>query len=61
LSKPDNDQVFPRLAAFAEVGWTNPDSKNYDQFRQSLLPILKVWESKGIYFAPLTEAEAVPN
>ncbi|QNE42043.1 beta-N-acetylhexosaminidase (plasmid) [Hymenobacter sp. NBH84] len=51
-------QVFPRIAAYAEVSWTNPARKDYDQFRKALLPLLKVWESKGIYFAPLADAEA---
>lgn len=50
-------QVFPRIAAYAEVGWTKEENKNYGQFRQSLLPLLKAWEDKGIYFAPLTDAE----
>lgn len=50
-------QVFPRLAAYAEVGWTQPQNKNYEQFRQALLPLLKVWEARGIYFAPLSDAE----
>lgn len=51
-------QVFPRLAAYSEVGWTNKDSKNYDQFREALQPILKIWKTKGIYFAPINDAEA---
>ncbi|WP_294958413.1 beta-N-acetylhexosaminidase [uncultured Flavobacterium sp.] len=51
-------QVFPRLAAYAEVGWTNKDSKNYDQFKDALQPMLKIWETKGIYFATINDAEA---
>lgn len=51
-------QVFPRLAAYAEVSWTNLDSKNYGQFKEALQPILKIWEAKGIYFASLEDAEA---
>ena len=50
-------QVFPRLAAYAEVGWTQPENKNYEQFRNALLPLLKVWEGRGIHFAPLSDAE----
>lgn len=50
-------QLFPRLAAYAEVGWTQPQNKNYEQFRQALLPLLKVWEARGIHFAPLSDAE----
>lgn len=54
-------QTFPRLAAYAEVGWTNTENKGYEQFRKALLPLLKVWEDKGIYFAPLSDAEAAKN
>lgn len=54
-------QVFPRIAAFAETGWTNPESKNYQHFRTSLLPLLKDWEARGIYFAPLKDADPEEN
>ncbi|PRY02911.1 hexosaminidase [Pontibacter ummariensis] len=54
-------QVFPRLAAYAEVGWTQPHNKSYKQFRQALLPLLKVWEGRGIHFAPLSDVERAEN
>lgn len=48
--------VFPRIAAYAEVGWTQPKQKNFDRFLKSLPSMLDVWKSNGIYYAPLNEA-----
>ena len=48
--------VFPRIAAYAEVGWTQPKQKNFDTFLKILPNIMKIWEKEGIYFAPLQEA-----
>lgn len=31
-----NRQVFPRLAAYAEVGWTATSRKNFDQFKAAM-------------------------
>lgn len=45
-------QVFPRIAAYAEVGWTNPARKNYDRFLQSLTFFYERWKSRGINFYP---------
>ncbi|PZX60487.1 hexosaminidase [Algoriphagus ratkowskyi] len=44
--------VFPRIAAFAEVGWTETENKNYDAFKIALKKLQKSWEKKGIYYAP---------
>ena len=41
-------QVFPRLAAYAEVAWTNLDKKDYDQFKKNLDKTLARWERLGI-------------
>ena len=53
---PTNGQmhfmVFPRIAAFAEVGWTNRQNKSFTVFKQALAKIQKHWKRKGIYFAP---------
>ena len=48
--------VFPRIAAYAEVGWTQPKQKNFEAFLKTLPTIMKIWENEGIYFAPLEEA-----
>lgn len=45
-------KVFPRIAAYAEVGWTNIENKNYNNFKKSLDNLLKEWTEKEIYFAP---------
>ncbi len=48
-------QTFPRLAAFAEVGWSNLDVKNYDNFLIRLAPVVAEWEKAGIVGYPLTQ------
>lgn len=41
-------KVFPRLAAYAEVGWTEPKNKDYDNFRERLKPVVEGWKKMGI-------------
>ena len=43
--------IFPRLAAYAEVGWTTKSQKNYKEFRSNLNQILKFWGKKGIGYS----------
>jgi N-acetyl-beta-hexosaminidase len=43
--------VFPRIAAYAEVGWTVMKNKNFDNFKLALLKFKKHWEQAGIYYA----------
>lgn len=40
--------VFPRLAAYAECGWTKIDRKDFDRFSNSLKAFLDRWKAKGI-------------
>lgn len=58
---PTNGQmyfmVFPRIAAYAEVGWTEKDNKNFDNFKVSLRGLQKRWKQKGIYYAPNSVVE----
>lgn len=49
-SKTLHKQVFPRIAAYAEVGWTNKENKNYDDFLVRLEPIKKSWTQAGIEY-----------
>lgn len=42
--------IFPRLAAYAEVGWTNNPNKDYGRFTGSLWKLKKHWDFKGIYY-----------
>jgi len=41
-------QLFPRLAAYAAVGWSDPDHKpSYQRFIQNFKAIEYVWKQKG--------------
>ncbi len=56
---PTNDdiayQTFPRIAAFAEVGWTNISSKSYKDFTSTLKNIQKRWDRLQIKYAKVLE------
>lgn len=52
-------QTYPRIAAFAETGWTNSDKKNYDRFEKGLIFFFNHWNEKGYNFAPLQEAKSI--
>lgn len=43
-------QIFPRLAAYAEVGWTKMENKNFDRFQNNLKKIKETWRLSGISF-----------
>jgi hexosaminidase len=43
-------QAFPRIAAYAEVGWTKESNKNFDRFKQSLNELKRVWDFSGITY-----------
>ncbi|WP_036841120.1 beta-N-acetylhexosaminidase [Polaribacter sp. Hel_I_88] len=45
-------RVFPRIAAYAEVGWTEKKRKDFTLFKTSLKNLQKRWTAKEIYFAP---------
>ena len=40
-------QTYPRIAAFAESGWTAPEKKSYPDFRKRLKKIEAIWKEKG--------------
>ena len=42
-------QTFPRIAAYAETGWTASHHKNYKRFYLTLPHLLKEWGKAGIY------------
>jgi hexosaminidase len=50
-------QVFPRIAAYAEVNWTELNNKDFIRFESSLQYLRKRWDHKEIYYAP----ESVTN
>lgn len=52
-------QAFPRIAAFAEVGWTQLENKDYDKFKDALKNMEKHWDDIGInYFKNSDKLEA---
>ena len=53
--------VFPRIAAYAEVGWTQKSNKDFDRFKTGLPRLQKRWTEKGIYFAPDEVIENAPD
>ena len=44
-------QVFPRLAALAEIAWTPKDQKNWSRFLQGLDPFLQHLDAKDVVYA----------
>lgn len=42
--------TYPRLAAYAEVGWTPQDAKDYESFLHRLNYFIDRWTRKGIKF-----------
>ena len=52
-------QTFPRIAAYAEVGWTAVNNKNYESFKVALQKMQKHWDTLGInYFKDSDKMEA---
>ncbi len=52
-------QAFPRIAAYAEVGWTTLENKDYDTFKIALKKMQKHWDTLGInYFKDSDKLEA---
>lgn len=45
-------KVFPRIAAYSEVGWTQKEHKKFSEFKIALKYLQKRWSAKEIYFAP---------
>lgn len=43
--------IYPRIAAYAEVGWTDQANKNYERFKDSLWKLKKHWDEKGILYS----------
>jgi len=43
-------QIYPRIAAYAEVGWTQKQNKNYDNFTKALTHLEQRWQKLGINY-----------
>ncbi len=48
-----NHQLYPRLAASAEVGWSEPGKKDYGSFLSRLGYFAARWKKMGIVMGPL--------
>jgi len=48
-------QTFPRIAAYAEVGWTNTASKKFDVFKEALRKMQKQWDLLEINYAKVLD------
>ncbi len=48
-------QVFPRIAAYAEVGWTPLENKNFESFKVALKKMQTHWDSLNINYAKVLE------
>ncbi len=42
---------LPRMAALCEVQWTNPEKKNYEDFKQRLINLVKLYDIKQYNYA----------
>lgn len=42
-------QIFPRIAAYAECGWTKAENKNYDEFRYRVKNTERRWHKLGYF------------
>ena len=42
---------LPRMAALCEVQWCEPENKDFNDFRQRLLPLLNTYDLKGYNYA----------
>ena len=45
-------QVFPRIAAYAETGWTAQHKKDFPAFKNALQKIILHWKESGIRVDP---------
>lgn len=48
-----NLKVYPRLAAYAETGWTDASNKDYQRFLDKLNSFLQKWKTEGITCGPV--------
>lgn len=52
ISQPDELEylAFPRLLAYAELGWSSPQQKNWEDFKLRLAAMGRFMEAEGIDF-----------
>ncbi len=42
---------LPRMAALCEVQWCNPENKDYNDFKQRIIPLVELYDIKGYNYA----------
>jgi len=48
-----NFLIYTRIAAMAEIGWTNAEQKSFDTFKNALYDyLIHHWNKKGITILP---------
>lgn len=52
-----NEKIYPRIAAYAEVDWTQKDKRDYARFRQSLNRWLDKWSAEGINYGDFENSQ----
>ncbi|WP_299782612.1 beta-N-acetylhexosaminidase [uncultured Formosa sp.] len=52
-------QVFPRIAAYAEVGWTKTEHKDFRRFKTNLETVKQNWESTAYYSKNIKNDDSV--
>lgn len=50
-----NRMIYPRIAAYSEVFWSQKENKDYNDFLQRLVPVARGWKAKGIIMYPTPE------
>ncbi len=53
-------QLFPRLAAISEIGWTIKSNKNYKNFRERLINFSRRLDYLGVKYADLKKVDPNP-
>jgi hexosaminidase len=53
--------VFPRIAALSEAVWSDPSTRNYDDFITRIVPHLWVYQKNRIYFYNPIKPESLPE
>ena len=50
-------QTFPRIAAYAEVGWTQLENKDFESFKIALKKMQKRWNNLNINYAKVLDTK----
>ena len=48
-----NQKIYPRIAAYAETGWTGAEKKDFNRFLNSLSHFINKWTAEGLVIGPV--------